>query len=154
MVVVRSAGRTILVDAGLGADVPGLPAGRTVGLRLKAAGIDPASVTDVVLTHMHMDHMGGLLIDGLKDRLRPDLQIHLAAAEAEFWAAPDFSRTRHADAVPDVLRRTAKRFLDEYRSQLRPFETEYEVAPGVIVRAPAAIRPGTASSASRPAATG
>jgi metal-dependent hydrolase (beta-lactamase superfamily II) len=29
---------------------------------LEDAGIDPASVTDVVLTHMHMDHCGGLLM--------------------------------------------------------------------------------------------
>ena len=29
-----------------------------------------------------------------------------------------------------MLRRTATQFLDVYRSQLRPFETEYEVAPG------------------------
>ena len=37
--------------------------------RLEAAGIEPASVTDVVLTHMHMDHCGGLLADGVKERL-------------------------------------------------------------------------------------
>jgi glyoxylase-like metal-dependent hydrolase (beta-lactamase superfamily II) len=43
-------------------------------------------VTDVVLTHMHMDHVGGLLADGVKTRLRPDLRVHVAAAEAEFWA--------------------------------------------------------------------
>lgn len=54
-------------------------------MRLEAAGIDPASVTDVVLNHIHMDHIGGLLVDGLRGRLRPDLRIHLAAAEAEFW---------------------------------------------------------------------
>ena len=47
--------------------------------RLEAAGIDLASVTDVVLTYMHMDHVGGLLVDGVKDRLRPDLRVHLAA---------------------------------------------------------------------------
>jgi glyoxylase-like metal-dependent hydrolase (beta-lactamase superfamily II) len=46
-------------------------------------------VTDVVLTHMHMDHCGGLLADGVKERLRPDLRVHVAAAEAEFWASPD-----------------------------------------------------------------
>ena len=53
MVVVRSGGRTILIDAGLGADPNlNLPrAGRLVQ-RLEAAGIDLASVTDVVLTHM------------------------------------------------------------------------------------------------------
>src|SRR5260370_9413253 len=75
VVVVRSGGRTILIDAGMGAEFPDLPrAGRTV-LRLEAAGIDLASVTDVVLTHMHMDHVGGLLIHGLRDRLRPHLRI-------------------------------------------------------------------------------
>ena len=60
VVVVRSGGRTILIDAGLGADPDlNLPrAGRLVQ-RLEAAGIDLASVTDVVLTHLHMDHVAG-----------------------------------------------------------------------------------------------
>src|SRR5262245_47819294 len=67
-VVVRSGGRTILIDAGIGVD-PGLNlprAGRLVQ-RLEDAGIDLASVTDVVLTHLHMDHIGGLLVDGVKE---------------------------------------------------------------------------------------
>jgi glyoxylase-like metal-dependent hydrolase (beta-lactamase superfamily II) len=132
VVVVRSGGRTILVDAGLGVN-PNLPrAGRTAQ-RLEAAGIDLASVTDVVLTHMHMDHIGGLLVDGMKDRLRPDLRIHVAAAEVEFWASPDFSHTSMPEGFPDALRSTAKRFLNEYRSQLRLFEEKHEVAPGVVV---------------------
>jgi len=133
VVVLRSGGRTILVDAGIGEEYPNFPrAGRLVQ-RLDAAGIDPASVTDVVLTHMHMDHVGGLLGDGLRDRLRPDLPIHVAAAEVEFWASPDFSRTAMPTPVPATLRSVAGRFLDEYRSQLRLFEEEYEVAPGVVV---------------------
>jgi len=66
-------------------------------------------VTDVVLTHLHMDHCGGLLADGVKERLRPDLRIHLAAAEAEFWVSPDFSRVSMPPGFPDALRRTAKR---------------------------------------------
>ena len=143
VVVVRSGDRTILIDAGLGADPDlNLPrAGRLVQ-RLEAAGIDLASVTDVVLTHMHMDHIGGLLADGVKNRLRPDLRVHLAAAEAEFWEKPDFSRVSMPPGFPDALRRASMRFLNDYGSQLRPFETEYEVAPGVVVRRTGGHTPG------------
>ncbi len=133
VVVVRSGDRTILVDAGLGLEFPDFPRAGQTAMRLHAAGIDPASVTDVVLTHLHMDHVGGLLAEGLKTQLRPDLRIHLAAAEAEFWASPDFSRTDMPQPVPDVLCSVAARFLNEYRDRLTPFETEYEVAPGVLV---------------------
>src|SRR5689334_18353250 len=109
--VVRSGSQTILIDAGLGAEFPDFPRAGQLALRLQAAGIDPASVTDVVLTHMHMDHVGGLLGDGLQGRLRPDVPIHLAAAEVEFWASPDFSKTSMPSPVPDVLRSVAGRFV-------------------------------------------
>jgi hypothetical protein len=98
-------------------------------------------VTDVVLTHLHVDHVGGLLANGLRGRLRPDVPIHLAAAEAEFWASPDFSRNTFG-GMPDVLQSAEKRFADEYRSRLRPFEAEYEVAPGVVVRRTGGHTPG------------
>lgn len=140
--VVRSGGRTILIDAGLGLEFPDFPRAGQLALRLQAAGIDPAAVTDVVLTHMHMDHIGGLLGDGLKARLSPDLRVHVAAAEAEFWESPDFSHTHMPAPVPDALRSAATRFLDEYRSRLRPFETEYEVAPGVLVTRTGGHTPG------------
>ena len=132
-VVVRSGGRTVLIDSGVGSEFPDAPQAGRLATRLDAAGIDPASVTDVVLTHLHVDHVGGLLADGLRGRLRPDVPIHLAAAEVEFWTSPDFSRNTFG-GFPDVLRSAEERFVDAYRSQLRPFETEYEVAPGVVVR--------------------
>jgi glyoxylase-like metal-dependent hydrolase (beta-lactamase superfamily II) len=89
-----------------------------------------------------MDHCGGLLVDGVRDRLRPDLRVHLAAAEAKFWESPDFSRVSMPPGFPDALRRTGKRFLKEYHSQMRPFENEYEVAPGVLVHRTGGHTPG------------
>jgi glyoxylase-like metal-dependent hydrolase (beta-lactamase superfamily II) len=141
-VVLRGGGRTILIDAGLGVEYPDFPRAGRLARRLEAAGIDLASVTDVVLTHMHMDHVGGLLVDGVRERLRPDLRVHVAAAEAKFWEAPDFSRTAMPASIQDVLRRAARRFLNEYHGQLRPFAEEYEVAPGVLVRRTGGHTPG------------
>jgi glyoxylase-like metal-dependent hydrolase (beta-lactamase superfamily II) len=142
-VMVRSGGKTILIDAGLGSD-PNLHLPRAGQLikRLAAAGIDLASVTDLVLTHLHMDHIGGLLVDGVKEQLRKDLRIHVAAAEVKFWEAPDFSRTAMPEGFPDALRSTAKRFVKEYGSQLRPFDDEHEIAPGVIARRTGGHTPG------------
>jgi glyoxylase-like metal-dependent hydrolase (beta-lactamase superfamily II) len=142
VVVVRSGDRTILVDAGLGLEFPDFQSAGRLTARLDAAGVDLGSVTDVVLTHMHMDHIGGLLGDGLRSRLRPDLRVHVAAAEAEFWEKPDFSRTAMPEGVPDALRSASKRFLDEYRNELRTFETEYEVAPGVLASRTGGHTPG------------
>ncbi|WP_020103146.1 MBL fold metallo-hydrolase [Mycobacterium sp. 360MFTsu5.1] len=142
-VVVRRGEQTILIDAGVGVDYQDFtPRAGHWGERLEAAGIDLAAVTDVVLTHMHFDHVGGLLVDGVKDRLRPDVRIHAAAAEAEFWESPDFSRTTVNAAMQDAMRSSATRFLTEYRNVLRPFENEYEVAPGVLVRRTGGHTPG------------
>jgi len=126
----------------MGMEFPDLPRAGHVVSRLEAAGIELASVTDVVLTHLHMDHVGGLLSDGVRERLRPDLRVHLAGAEAKFWESPDFSRVSMPPGFPDALRRTAKRFLNEYQSQLRPFDKEYEVAPGVFVQRTGGHTPG------------
>ncbi|MDT5067742.1 MAG: hypothetical protein QOK02_3897 [Mycobacterium sp.] len=140
--VVRSGNQTILIDSGLGLEFPGFPRAGQLAMRLEAAGITPSSVTDVVLTHLHMDHIGGLLGDGLRERLRPDLRVHVAAAEAEFWEAPDFSKTFMPEPIPEVLRSTASKFLTEYDSMLRPFDTDYEVAPGVLVTRTGGHTPG------------
>lgn len=143
VLVVRSGDQTILVDAGLGMD-PNLKlekAGRLVQ-RLEAAGIALSSITDVVVTHMHMDHIGGLIIDGTHDRFRPDLRVHVAAAEVEFWKDPDFSKTVMPQGFPDALRGAAKRFMAQYGDQIVTFGTEAQVAPGVTALLTGGHTPG------------
>ena len=142
-VLVRSGERIILIDAGLGFDPDlHLPKAGQLVKRLEAVGIDLGSVTDVVLTHMHMDHVGGLIVDGIKERLRPDLRIHVAAAEVKFWESPDFSHTSMPQGFPDALRAAAKRFMEKYADNVRTFEETHEVAPGVVVRRTGGHTPG------------
>lgn len=142
VLVVRSGDQIILVDAGLGGQFPGFPRAGQFPQRLEAAGIDIASVTDVVITHMHMDHVGGLLVDDVKSRLRPDLRIHVSAAEVDFWKSPDFSRTVMPPPIPEVLRSTATEFVQVYGDKLQTFEQEHEVAPGVVVQRTGGHTPG------------
>ena len=142
VLVVRSGEQVILVDAGLGGQFPGFPRAGQFPKRLEAAGIALSSVTDIVITHMHMDHIGGLLVDEVKRKLRPDVRIHVAAIEVDFWASPDFTYTAMPAPVPDVLRATAQQFVALYQDNLHTFDDEHEVAPGVVAKLTGGHTPG------------
>ena len=58
--------RTILVDAGTG-ELFGVKLGK-LPESLRAAGIQPESITDILVTHIHPDHTGGLVFGGKKTR--------------------------------------------------------------------------------------
>lgn len=142
VLVVRSGEQVILVDAGLGGQFPGFPRAGQFPKRLEAAGIALSSVTDIVITHMHMDHIGGLLVDDVKRKLRADVRIHVAAIEVDFWASPDFTHTDMPAPVPDVLRTTAQQFMALYHGNLCTFEDEHQVAPGVVAKVTGGHTPG------------
>ncbi|MCP2513715.1 MBL fold metallo-hydrolase [Achromobacter mucicolens] len=142
VMVARSGEQTILIDAGLGGQFPGFPRAGQFPQRLQSAGIALESVTDVIITHMHMDHVGGLLVPGVKERLRKDVRIHVNATEVAFWTSPDFTQTVMPKPVPAVLRSTATSFYETYREQIQVFEDRKEVAPGVIVRLTGGHTPG------------
>ncbi|UDM53843.1 MBL fold metallo-hydrolase [Cupriavidus sp. MP-37] len=140
--LVRSGDRLILIDSGVGDGFEYFTrAGRSV-MRLESAGIDLAAITDIVITHMHMDHVGGLNVAGVKAKLRPDVRIHVAAAEVEFWKNPDFSRTVMPEAVPPSLRKAAARFVELYRENIVQFDQVVEVAAGVSARVTGGHTPG------------
>lgn len=85
-VVVKRAQEVMLIDTGFG------EGGRANGFgqlraRLGAAGIAPEDVTTVILTHMHGDHIGGLL-EGGKPAF-PDATYVFGRKELEFWTAPE-----------------------------------------------------------------
>ena len=144
VLLVRSGDKVILVDAGLGGQFPGFPRAGQFPKRLKAAGVDLASITDVIITHMHMDHIGGMLVDEVKSQLSPDVRVHVSATEVAFWESPDFTLTAMPAPVPDVLRATANEFINVYRGRVRTFDDQYEVAPGVVVKLTGGHTPGHA----------
>jgi glyoxylase-like metal-dependent hydrolase (beta-lactamase superfamily II) len=58
------------------------------------------------------------------------------------WEPPDFSHTSMSQDFPDALRSAAKRFVSEYGSNLRTFDEEHEIAPGVVARRTGGHTPG------------
>ncbi|KVL11239.1 MBL fold metallo-hydrolase [Burkholderia cepacia] len=140
--LVRSGGQLILIDSGVGDGFEYFTrAGKSV-VRLESAGIDLTAITDIVITHMHMDHVGGLNVDGVKARLRPDVRIHVSASEVEFWKNPDFSKTVMPETVPPALRKAAAKFVELYRENIVQFDRAVEVAPGVSARVTGGHTPG------------
>lgn len=76
--LVKTGKHTILIDAGIGNVAGGILE------QMKSAGIEPAAVDLIFLTHVHGDHIGNLTsADG--KRMFPNATIRLAKAESDSW---------------------------------------------------------------------
>src|SRR3546814_7991436 len=81
--MVRTGGRLALIDTGSG-DYMGPTVGR-LQANLAAAGVDPAGIDAVLLTHMHPDHSAGLTDMKTGKPLFPNAELVFHDNEARHW---------------------------------------------------------------------
>ncbi len=130
-------GRLALVDAG-GGGAMGPTLGR-LPAAMAAAGLDPARVDTVLVTHLHSDHVHGLL-DPDGTRRFPGATLCVPRAEADFF------RDDAAMAAAGEARRPgfelARRVLDAHRDRLRLLDPGEEGFPGAATVALPGHTPG------------
>ena len=127
--LVRTGDRVVLVDAGVGTIDNGQYAGGAFLDSLRAPGVAPDDVTDVVFTHLHFDHVGWATRKG--EVVFPNATYRVHAADwAHFVEAPD--------AQPGAVRK-----LTPLEAQLRTFDTDASIAPGLSARHTPGHTPGS-----------
>lgn len=127
---------TALVDCGVNPEsgaARGLQLDRDIRKLLADAGVDPAKVDHVALSHLHYDHTGNI-------GLFPNATFSISRAELEFWTGP-FGR-QPALSAP-VESREVSQVLDLAREErLVLIEDELEILPGVHTRRVGGHTPG------------
>src|SRR5712692_4016798 len=100
--------KLILVDTGagqlLGPKLDKLPDS------LRAAGVQPEQITDILLTHIHPDHSGGLTVGGR--RVFPNAVVHVDRRELDFWTDK---------AVGEKLPEPSKSFFQTVEKTVGPY---------------------------------
>lgn len=129
--VVKTGGKTILCDSGTGGQVQ--PTAGKFMTNLKAAGIDPAKVDTILISHCHPDHIFGLM-DKSNAQVFPNAELIISDVEYKFWTNPAV-----IEKLPEARRGLAKRIQATFPTwkNIRQVSGEREVAPGIqFVEAP------------------
>ncbi len=104
--LVRSAGKTLIVDTGLGnRRRPGFPPGN-LDQALREAGVSPSDIDVVLNTHLHIDHVGWNTVDredGKREVFFPNARFYFQQAEWDFWMTTEqLSQPQNAHLVQCV----------------------------------------------------
>ncbi|WP_063041626.1 MBL fold metallo-hydrolase [Nocardia pseudovaccinii] len=127
--LIRAGDRTILVDTGVGTIDNGKYRGGQFLESLKLQGVEPTDVTDVVLTHLHFDHVGWATKKGMTVFENATYRVHQADWE-HFVESPD--------AEPGAVRKLAP-----LSDRLELFGGDTTLAPGIDVRHAPGHTPGS-----------
>lgn len=126
--------RRVLVDVGAG-ELFGPGIGGRLPRALAAAGVRPDQITDILITHVHSDHSGGLAMDGRL--VFPNATVHVGRPDVDFFLGP-----AKAERTDDERRlsKEAERTLGPYvaAGRIKPFDRGGEILPGITSE----LRPG------------
>lgn len=125
--LVNTGSKLVLIDGGAGS-LFGPTLGKMVA-NMRAAGYRPEQVDEIYITHMHPDHVGGLMAEGQRTFANATLRID--KRDTDFW----LSET-NMNAAPEASRgffRGAMASVNPYAQagKLKPFEGSQELVPGV-----------------------
>ncbi|CVI54323.1 MBL fold metallo-hydrolase [Agrobacterium leguminum] len=123
--LVEDGERRILIDAGAAGSI-----GQTGQLppALAALGLKPSQIDVVIVTHMHQDHMGGLVLGGKNQY--PEAELYIDRRDVTHWTDP-----AKRNGAPDFLQ-TSFRMAEEVvrlYPRLQAIDGEREIAPGVSI---------------------
>ena len=133
--VIKSPGRTMLVDAGprdlFGPTCGNLPAGLT------EAGVATDDITHILLTHLHPDHIAGVIsADG--EQVFSNATLLVNETEHAFWAREE----SFGDESMDQWQQMAKAVLGAYDGKLELFNGDADLGAGVSALALPGHTPG------------
>jgi glyoxylase-like metal-dependent hydrolase (beta-lactamase superfamily II) len=125
--LINTGSKLVLVDTGA-AGLFGPTAGNLLA-NLKASGYQPEQVDEVYITHMHPDHVGGLLADGKP--AFPNAIVRADQHDADFWL--NQATMEKAPKEVQGFFQGAMASLNPYvaAGRFKPFDGEAELVPGV-----------------------